>query len=117
MSESKKSAVQPNEQETTISFYRDGKLVDVWTSDTTIMTKFDRKCIESPEDYKCIEVGKSLDGLLTNKRYIINNKKLVSFRSGVSKRKITDEQRARAAEHMRLVGKSNSKTNNGFVQK
>lgn len=117
MSESKKSAVLPFEQETTISFSRDGNEADVWTSDTTMMTKLDRLCENSPNEYECIEVGKSLDGLLTNKRYIIKNKKLVSFRSGVSKRKITDEQRARAAEHMRLVGKSNSKTNNGFIQK
>lgn len=114
--EDKRSAVPTYEQETTISFYRDGKLVDVWTSDTTIMTKFDRKCVESPEDYKCIEVGRSLDGLLTNKRYTINNKKLVSFRSGIGKRNITDEQRARAAERMKQVGKSNAKDNNNIAE-
>ena len=102
MEESKKSAVPPYEQETTISFYRDGKLVDVWTSDTTMMTKLDRKCVESPEDYKCIEVGKSLDGLLTNKRYTIKNKKLLSFRSGTVKLNMTEEQRAKAAERLRL---------------
>lgn len=114
--EDKRSAVPTYEQETTISFYRDGKLVDVWTSDTTMMTKFDRKCVESPEDYKCIEVGRSLDGLLTNKRYTIKNKKLVSFRSGIGKRNITDEQRARAAERMKQVGKSNAKDNNNIVE-
>ena len=108
MSESKKSAVPPNEQETTISFYRDGKLVDVWTSDTTVMTKFDRKCVESPEDYKCIEVGKSLDGTLTNKRYTISNKKLVSFRNRNAKREMTDEQRAKAAERLRQARLSKS---------
>lgn len=114
--EDKRSAVPTYEQETTISFYRDGKLVDVWTSDTTMMTKFDRKCVESPEDYKCIEVGRSLDGLLTNKRYTIKNKKLVSFRSGIGKRNITDEQRARAAERMKQVGKSNAKDNNNIAE-
>lgn len=108
MKESRKSAVPPNEQETTISFYRDGKLVDVWTSDTTMMTKFDRKCVESPEDYKCIEVGKSLDGLLTNKRYTIKNKKLVSFRSATVKREMTDEQRAKAAERLKQARQSKS---------
>lgn len=115
MSESKRSVVPPNEQETTISFYRDGKLVDVWTSDTTIMTKLDRLCENSPNEYKCIEVGKSLDGLLANKRYTIRNKKLVSFRSGIGKRTMTDEQRVKAAERMRQVGKSNAKDNNNFV--
>lgn len=112
MKESRKSAVPPNEQETTISFYRDGKLVDVWTSDTTMMTKFDRKCVESPEDYKCIEVGKSLDGLLTNKRYTIKNKKLVSFRSATTKREISDEQRNALAQRMRSLNKSKSTNNN-----
>ena len=116
MEELKRSAVPTYEQETTISFSRDGDEVDVWTSDTTMMTKLDKKCEESPKDYKCIEVGKSLDGLLVNKRYTINNKKLVSFRSGIGKRTFTDEQRAKAAERMRQVGKSNAKDNNSITE-
>lgn len=102
MNESKKSAVLPDEQETTISFSRDNKEVDVWTSDTTMMTKLDRLCENSPNEYKCIEVCRSLDGLLANKRYTIKNKKLVSFRSGTVKREMTEEQRAKAAERLRL---------------
>lgn len=108
MSESKKSAVPPSEQETTISFSRDGKEADVWTSDVTIMTKLDKRCKESPNEYKCVEVGKSLDGLLTNKRYTIKNKKLVSFRSDTVKREMTDEQRAKAAERLRQARQSKS---------
>lgn len=108
MNESKKSAVPPCEQETTISFSRDSKEVDVWTSDTTIMTKLDKKCKESPNEYKCIEIGKSLYGILTNKRYTIKNKKLISFRSGSVNRKMTDEQRAKAAERLRQARLSKS---------
>lgn len=112
MNESKKSAVLPDEQETTISFSRDNKEVDVWTSDTTMMTKLDRLCKDSPNEYKCIEVGKSLDGLLANKRYTIKNKKLVSFRSATTKRKISDEQRKALAQRMRDLNKSKSTNNN-----
>lgn len=108
MEESKKSAIPPSEQETTISFSRDGSEADVWTSDTTMMTKLDKRCIESPNEYKCVEVGKSLDGLLTNKRYTIKNKKLVSFRSATVKREMTDEQRAKAAERLRQARQSKS---------
>ena len=111
MEESKKSAVPPSEQETIISFSRDGSSADVWTSDTTMMTKLDKRCEDSPNEYKCIEVGKSLDGMLTNKRYTIKNKKLVSFRSGVVKREITDERREMLAKRMRDLNKSKSTSN------
>lgn len=99
--DSKRSAISPSEQETTISFSRDGKIADVWTSDTTMMTKLDKLCKESPNDYVCIEEMRTLDGLLANKRYTIKNKKLVSFRSGSVKRQMTDEQRAKSAERLR----------------
>ena len=112
MEESKKSAVLPNEQETTISFSRDGKEADVWTSDITMMTKLDKLCNDSPNEYKCIEVGRSLDGLLTNKRYTIKNKKLLSFRSATTKREISDEQRKALAQRMRDLNKSKSTNNN-----
>ena len=45
------------EQETTISFRRVDDFATVWTSDTTVMTKLDRMCRESPENYKCTETG------------------------------------------------------------
>ena len=99
--ESRKSSVSPSEQETTISFSRDGKTADVWTSDVTMMTRLDKLCKESPNNYTCIEEAKTLDGLLANKRYTIKNKKLVSFRSSSVKRQMTDEQRAKSAERLR----------------
>lgn len=91
MGETARSAVPTYEQETTISFGRDGNIVDVWTSDTTMMTKLDRLCNKSPQMYKCIEIGK-YDGLLTNKRYTIMDKALVSFRSNRQKLNLTEEQ-------------------------
>lgn len=112
--ESRRSAVPPSEQETTISFSRDGDAVDIWTSDTTVMTKLDRLCESSSNDYKCTETSKSIDGLLANKKYTIKRKRLLSFRSGVHKRQITEERRAELAERMRSVGKSNSKSNDNL---
>lgn len=112
--ESRRSAVAPSEQETTISFSRDGKIADVWTSDVTMMTKLDRKCKDSPEFYKCIETSKTQDGLLANKRYAIKDKTLVSFRGKKSGKTMTSERRAQLSEHMRNVGKSNSKSNNNL---
>lgn len=99
--ETRRSSVSPSEQETTISFSRDSNTVDVWTSDVTMMTKLDKLCKESPNDYMCIEEMRTLDGLLANKRYTIKNKKLVSFRSSSVKRQMTDEQRAKSAERLR----------------
>lgn len=91
MSELKRSAIPTDEQETVVSFSRDGKSADVWTSDMTMITKLDKLCNKSPRMYKCIEVGKS-DGLLTNKRYTIIDKALVSFRANRQKLNLTEEQ-------------------------
>lgn len=112
--ESRKSSVSPSEQETTISFSRDGKTADVWTSDVTMMTKLDKRCAESPDYYTCTEDSRTLDGLIGSKRYTIKDKTLVSFRSKKSGKNMTDERRAKLSEHMRNIGKSNSKSNNNF---
>ena len=91
MNELKRSAIPTDEQETVISFSRDGKSADIWTSDMTMITKLDKLCNKSPQMYKCIEVGK-LDGLLTNKRYTLKDKALVSFRANRQKLNLTEEQ-------------------------
>ena len=111
MNESKKSAVPPCEQETTISFSRDSDMVDIWTSDTTMMTKLNKLCKNAPNDYKCIEVGRFDDNSIANKRYIINSKRLLSFRSAIKKRDITEEQRAELSQRMRDMNKSKSVDN------
>ena len=102
MSELKRSAIPTDEQETVVSFSRDSNEADVWTSDMTMMTKLDKLCSKSPQMYKCIEVGK-YDGLLTNKRYTIVDKALVSFRSKRQKLNLTEEQIADRTK--RLQGK------------
>ena len=81
------------EQETTISYSRDSGSASVWTNDRTVMTKFDRLCEKNPEIYKCVEVGKAREGGgILCKEYCMP-KEMLSFRTGRTKRVITDEQR------------------------
>lgn len=99
------SGIPLDEQETTISFSRNGDLVDVWTSDTMMMTKLDKLCEEAPENYKCIEVSKLMFNKgLANKRYKIGKKSCVSFRSGKTSRVYTDEERAAMSERAKRAG-------------
>ena len=91
------------EQETTINFSRDMETATVWTSDKTVMTKFDNLCIKNPNEYKCIEVGKSqADGEVLSKTYEMP-KKFLSFRTCKRNRKLTEQQR----EELRLRAKNN----------
>ena len=67
------------EQETTISFSRDRNTVTVWTSDRTMMTKFDH-LVDASLMYTCEEVGRDKDGDIISKTYCIADKRLISFR-------------------------------------
>lgn len=90
------------EQETTINTYRDSDIADIYTSDSTVMTRLDKlaESNDSPE-WKCVQVIKDQDGNLVAKKYQ-TNKKLVSYRSAMIEREYTEEQliemRARAAK-------------------
>ena len=97
--------VSLGEQETTINYRRTENIVDVWTSDRTEMTRFDRLCEISPENYKCVETSWSLDhSEILSKKYTIKYKRLLSFRSKIitrEGREFTDEERARLTERLR----------------
>lgn len=104
------------EQETTISFSRTDRSVDIWTSDTTTMTKLDRLCEEAPENYKCIEEdslivppGSKAEPDIASKRYRISDKKLLSFRSKLVTRELTDEQKEVLRERMKAISANNRK--------
>lgn len=79
--ESRRSATSPSEQETTISFSRDSEVVDIWTSDTTMMTKLDKLC-KTSQYYECVGKNNTIDGLLGDARYRITKKSCISFRTG-----------------------------------
>ena len=98
-------AVSLIEQETTISFNRLEKSVDVWTSDTTMMTKLDHLCESSPENYKCIESSgfKLNPKEIASKRYRISDKSLITLRSKKIERDLTEEQREELRDRMRSL--------------
>lgn len=106
MAENSKKSVPIFEQETHISYMRDEKFAKVYTSDTTQMTKFDKRCRDFPDMWKCV----SDDGY--SKSYVCNDKSMISARGKKSTRKMTDEQREAARERMaELQAKKNNKIN------
>lgn len=97
--EVKVSGVPLNEQETHINWMRDEGFASIYSSDSTMITKFDKLCAESPEQYECIEVTTS------GKRYLLKDKGLISFRK--KKREISEEQRQKASERLKAWRESN----------
>ena len=95
--------VSVSEQETVIQFGREDKGCVIWTSDSTMMTKLDKRCKSSPKFYRLVEEVKTQDGELAGKYYELSDKKMLSFRS--NKRELTDEQKAAAAERFMKVRK------------
>ena len=95
-----------------IDIIKNNKCINRRKTNQVIKCKTSSETKEVVNEYKCIEVVRSLDGLLANKRYTIKNKKLVSFRSATTKREISDEQRKALAQRMRDLNKSKSTNNN-----
>lgn len=82
-----------SEQETNIIFMRDQEFAEIYTSDSTQMTRLDKLCETSPEYYTLIsDTGRG-------KTYRITDKSLISFRS--KKKEMSEEQRNAARERMR----------------
>lgn len=101
--------VPVNEQETTISYARDSKEVDIWTSDTTVMTKLDKLC-ESDDNYvlKSTEKAK-IGGEIIAKVYKIADKKLLSFRRKKEGKKLSDEQKQVMADRLKAAREKRAK--------
>ncbi len=94
------------EQETTISFSRTDQGANVWTSDSTMITKLDKMCERSPKNYTSQE-QRTRSGELLAKEYFIKDKSLLFFRA--EKRIMSDEQREKAAARLRdFKNKQNS---------
>lgn len=80
-------SVQVNEQETTVSMYRDSDEAEIYTSDTTVMTKLDRKVKEHPDEWKCVRVETMGAGAEVVDKWYSCPKKLISFRSMITQGK------------------------------
>ncbi len=91
------------EQETTISFSRDEDFADIYTSDTTMMTKYDKFVANKDlPDWECKKEIYDCDGNLCAKIYR-TKKKLISARSAITKRELTDEQKQEMADRLRTI--------------
>lgn len=73
---------------------RDEEFAKVYTSDTTQMTKFDKRCKQFPDMWKCV----SDDGY--SKSYICKDKSMISARGKKATRKLTDDQKEAARVRM-----------------
>jgi hypothetical protein len=89
------------EQETIINIARDGSGAHVWTSDSMMITKFDKLCAASPDNYHLEKIGTFEDGSIANKLYSISDKGLLTFRLARKKIELTEEKRAALAERAR----------------
>lgn len=103
--ENNKRSVPVYEQETHISYMRDEEFAKVYTSDTTQMTKFDKRCKDFPDMWTCV----SDDGY--SKSYICKDKSMISARG--QKRKISDKQKEAFSKRMKLLreGQKNDNIN------
>ena len=81
-----------DEQETVIQLDRNGTVCHVYTTDSTMMTKLDKKYKRVKQD--CVN-GKPIAA------YYEFDKKLLSFRSIVPKRTLTAEQKEAATERLK----------------
>ena len=87
-----------SEQETSVSFARDSDICIIYTSDTTVMTKLD-KLVESDKSphWRLKEEHRLLNGELIGKTYE-THKRLISFRSNISTREMSNEQKEESEE-------------------
>ena len=84
-----------SEQEWVISAMRDEDFAIVYSSDSTMNTKLDKLCKNSPEYYSLIEKNKY------GNKYKIADKALVSLRQ--KKREVSDEFKEAASERFKKL--------------
>lgn len=83
--------VPTDEQETVIQFDRNDTVCHVYTTDLTVMTKLDKKYKRVKQDYVS---GKPIAA------YYEFDKRLLSFRSKVMKKNLSDEEKKKARERL-----------------
>ena len=94
------------EQETAINWLRDDDIVEICTSDLTMVTKLARMVAKDPDNYKCFYYECNRDsetGKLGNYFFEVP-KKLLSFRTGgegKTKKNLTADERKAIAERFK----------------
>jgi len=101
------AACPVDEQETTIQVSRDEGVLNIWSSDNTMITKL-RKCVEEgPDTWKCWEGSRDADGRVTG-YFFSAPRKMLTLRANPIVRDYTDEQRAEMAERMRMMARKDA---------
>lgn len=90
-------SIPSDEQECIISFMRNDDFAIISTSDTTMKTKLDKLCENSPNFYSLIEENKYY------KTYKISDKSLISFRQ--KKKEMSEENKVKASERFKELHK------------
>ena len=78
-----------NEQETTIQFNRDESTVNIWTSDSTVMTRLDKLAKEEASPWEIIDTVTDDIGWIIAREYRVP-KYMISFRKIDARAKIRD---------------------------
>lgn len=87
------NSLSVSEQETNIIYMRDQDFAEIYTSDSTQMTRLDKLCEKNPDMYSLIaDTGRG-------KTYHVVDKTLISFRA--KKKEVSEEQRLAAGKRMR----------------
>lgn len=92
--------LQIEEQETHINFSREDARAVIYTSDTTMMTKFNKLINLADTEWRLESESKLANGEVVSKTYSCPVE-FVSFRTKRSSRKFTEEQRQAIAERFR----------------
>lgn len=85
-----------DEAETTVNVSRADKFITIYSSDNVMITKIKRAALKNPENWKCWEGSRSLDGKL-HSYFFEAPRKALSFRSG-NKKELTEEARQAARD-------------------
>lgn len=87
------NSVSVSEQETNILYMRDQDYAEIYTSDSTQITRLDKLCKKNSDMYSLIaDTGRG-------KTYRVKDKTLISFRA--KKKEISEDQRLAAGERMK----------------
>ena len=96
------------EQETVINFMRDCDIAEVYTSDSTVMTRLD-KLVENPDapDWNLKKEHYDQKNNLVAKTYT-TKKRLISFRAATGENRMSEEQKEAARDRLRRYWMSKS---------
>lgn len=102
--------IELDEQETIINFSRTENVAHICTSDTTMKTRYNKLCKVNPKHWRLISDSDTFS------IYECTPKSLISFRSKVTERDLSDDQRQAMANRLREARKKNSQNSHFMFQ-